>query len=262
MKNKGILVLGFFSLGVLLMASCATANENVATRKTGDVKVHTYSADGANAVVVEHNRLVIIDSFGGSEADSGFKAFVDSLNKPVDRIFISHTDDHHWINIDKLFPNTDLYSAEAAAIKATPQGTSLPVKSLPAGSIDIDGVQYEFVTYSDLGSWVIKLPAQKIAMVHHLGYAEFHVPLPPLDTRLDILKGLQKEGYTWFIGGHGTPMEAGRFISEVEGYNNFVKTTVAAYETPAEAKEAIAARYPSWGGAYLLDVFLPLFYTN
>ncbi len=260
MKNKGILLFCTFCLCVFLLASCATTDKNVSTRKTGNVKVHTYSSGGANAVVVENTRLVIIDSFGGADADAGFKAFADSLNKPIDRIFISHGDDHHWVNIDKLFPNVDLYSAEAAAIKQNPQGTGLPVKELAAGTVTVDGVGYEFVAYRDLGSWVIKLPAEKIALVHHLGYAEFHVPLPPLDVRLDILRGLQKEGYTWFIGGHGTPMEAGKFIAEVEDYNNFVKNAVAVYSTPSEARDAIVAKYPDWGGDYLLDIFLPLFY--
>ncbi|ULQ60982.1 hypothetical protein K7I13_06940 [Brucepastera parasyntrophica] len=57
-------------------------------------------------------------------------------------------------------------------------------------------------------------------------------------------------------------MAAGKFISQVEEYNNFVKNAVAAYKTPAEAKAAITAQYPDWGGDYLLDIFLPLFYGN
>ncbi|ULQ60981.1 MBL fold metallo-hydrolase [Brucepastera parasyntrophica] len=214
MKIKTFLFLGAVYCAVLL-ASCAgagkngVADKNVSTRQTGNVKVHTYSAGGANAVVVENTKLVIFDSFGGSDANTGFKAFVTSLNKPIDRVFISHSDDHHWLGIDELFPNTDLYSVDAAAIKQNPQGAALPVIGLADGNLTVDGVTYEFVTYRDLGSWVIKLPAQKIAMVHHLGYAEFHVPLPPLDTRLDILKGLEKEGYTWFIGGMAHPWQPG-----------------------------------------------------
>lgn len=262
MNSKSIIFLTALCACIFTMAACSETgkNKNVSTQQTGKVKVHTYSAEGANAVIVENTKLVVFDSFGGSEADKGLKGFIDSLKKPVERVFISHGDDHHWIGINTLFPDADIYSTDADAIKKNPKGAALPVKFISDKKLTLDGVTYEFTVYADLGAWVIKLPAQKIAMIHHLGYAGFHVPLPPLDTRLDILKGLASEGYAWFIGGHGSSMAAGKYISAVESYNKSVKKAVLAYKTPAEAKTGLVNEYPNWGGDYLLDIFLPMFY--
>ena len=260
MKKRIVLLLSLF-IGVFGVF-CVAAHAATVTQEFGPVKIHTYTTDGyANGVVVENNGLVLFDAFGNPDDDGKYKAFIDSLEKPVDRIFISHADAHHWLGIDKTFPGERLFSVDAAEIKAKPEGASLSVNSVdPRSAVTVDGVKYEFATYRNLGAWIIKLPDQKFAMVHHLGYVGVHVAIPPLDQRLALLKDLEAQGYTWFVGGHGIAMDAKTFIGEVGAYYRTVAEAVAQNKTPQEAKTVIVGKYPEWGGDVLLDMFLPLFY--
>lgn len=261
MKKRTVLLL-LLSLFIVIFGT--TAHAATSTQEFGPVKIHTYTTDSyANAVVVENDKLVLFDAFGNPDDNGKYKAFVDSLKKPVERIFISHADDHHWLGIDKTFPGVPLFSVDAAGIKAKPEGASLSVNSAdPQSTPTVDGVKYEFVTDRTLGAWIIKLPGQKFAMVHHLGYVGVHVPIPPLDKRLAILKDLEAQGYAWFVGGHGIAMDAKTFVSEVGAYYKTVADAVAKNKTPQEAKAEIVEKYPQWGGDVLLDTFLPLFYTS
>ena len=126
----------------------------------------------------------------------------------------------------------------------------------------MDGVEYEFATYRDLGAWVIKMPAQKVAMVHHLGYDGLHFPMPPMNARLDILKGLEREGYTAYIGTHAKAPAGKNFIQTITGYGRVVTEAATANQEPQSAKAAIMAKYPAWAGESLLDRMLPLFYKE
>ena len=246
---------------LLLVIVSMTAHAAVSTKDFGSVKIHTYTTSGyVKGVVVENDKLVVFDAFGNPDDDAGYRAFIDTLKKTIDRIVISHVDDHHWLGIEKNFPGVPIFSVDAAEIKEKPEGASLPVNDIAEDRLTIDGVNYEFMTNRDLGAWVIKMPDQKFAMVHHLGYVGVHVAIPPLAQRLEILKNLEVQGYTWFVGGHGIAMDAKAFIEEVGAYYETVTDAVAQNKTPQDAKKVIVEKYPNWGGDVLLDMFLPLFY--
>ena len=249
-----------FLLALIPTCAFAAAPLSVTNQNFGAVTVYTVSsASGANAVVVENEKLVVFDAFGDKETDAAYKKFIDSLGKPVERVVLSHDHDHHWQGVIALFPGAKLYSTDADAINAA-AGGALNVTPLAGGKQIFDGVAYEFESYPALEAWVIKMPAQKVAMAHHLGYAGLFFPAPPLNARLEILKDLEREGYAWYIGGHGkAPVDAG-FVTEIEQFFNVVEQAAAASKDPRDAKAAIMAKYPQWAGDFLLDALLPLLY--
>lgn len=258
---KKILIAMFLLITMLACTPTAFAAPLVMSKMPfGKVTVHTASgAGGVNAVVVENDKLVIFDAFEDKEDAQAFKKFIESLGKPVDRIVLSHAHDHHFKGAETVFINIAFYSVDAADIN---KQAPMNVQPLTDGQQVIDSVDYEFVTYRDLGAWVIKMPAQKMAMVHHLGYDGLHFPMPPMDARLDILKGLEREGYSLYTGGHGKVLADKSIVQLMTDYTKTVTEAVAANKDPQGAKAAIMAKYPTWAGDGLLDRLLPLFYKQ
>lgn len=271
------------ALAVLCVAGAAQAaglsltHGQVISRTAGKVTLHDYvTTTGGAAQVVESDRLVVFDVPGNAPQNNEFKAFVDSLGKPVEAVIISHGHEHHWLGADTLFPGVKIYSTDADSIngeqgKKALEGaraamgpemvpyTSVPaVEQLEAGQKSLAGVNYEFTVLPELGAAVISLPDENMAMVHHLGYVGVHVPMPPFDARLEHLEKLLKDGCVWIAAGHGYPAEADLFLSGVADYYDFVSRAVKEAGSPEKAKEMIVERYPDYELVPLLDAFLPM----
>ncbi len=264
-------------VGLARAADFSLSQGQVYSRKAGNVTLHDYVTNtGGAAQIVETDRLVVFDVPGNAPQNNEFKALVESLGKPVEAVIISHAHEHHWLGADALFPGVRIYSLEAGAINGKegmkaleaaraamgeemiPYGSVPEVEQLSAGQRVFGGVEYMFTSLPDLGATVIALPAEKMAMVHHLGYVGVHVPMPPFEARLAQMKKLQSEGFTWFAAGHGVPSESPLFISRVVEYYAFVDKAVKEAGSPEKAREMIVAQYPDYGLVPLLDVFLPM----
>ncbi len=249
----------------------------VFSKQVGSITLHDYvSITGGAAQIVETDRLVIFDVPGNAPQNKEFKAFADSLGKPVEAVVISHAHEHHWLGVDTLFPGVKIYSTQAAAISGdagkkaleaarVSMGTEMvPYTSVPEvepladGSKKLGGLEYEFTSLPDLGASIIALPAGKMVMTHHLGYVGVHVPMPPFEARLAQLQKLKNEGYTWMVGGHGVPAESDLLIDNVAEYYAFVDRTVKESGSTEEAVERIVAQYPEYGLVPLLDAFVPM----
>ena len=249
----------------------------VFSKQVGSITLHDYvSITGGAAQIVETDRLVIFDVPGNAPQNKEFKAFADSLGKPVEAVVISHAHEHHWLGVDTLFPGVKIYSTQAAAISGdagkkaleaarVSMGTEMvPYTSVPEvepladGSKKLGGLEYEFTSLPDLGASIIALPAGKMVMTHHLGYVGVHVPMPPFEARLAQLQNLKNEGYTWMVGGHGVPAESDLLIDNVAEYYAFVDRTVKEAGSTEEAVERIVAQYPEYGLVPLLDAFVPM----
>ncbi len=249
----------------------------VFSKQVGSITLHDYvSSTGGAAQIVETDRLVVFDVPGNAPQNEEFKAFADSLGKPVEAVVISHAHEHHWLGVDTLFPGVKIYSTQAAAINGdagkkaleaarVSMGTEMvPYTSVPEvepladGSKKLGGVEYEFMSLPDLGASIIALPAGKMVMTHHLGYVGVHVPMPPFEARLAQLQKLKDEGYTWMVSGHGVPAESDLLIDNVAEYYAFVDRTVKESGSAEEAVKRIVARYPEYGLVPLLDAFVPM----
>ncbi len=262
MKNWKV-ILGLLILAIIVMG-CATTKQtaptpsNVVVKEIGKVKLHSFMSASVSPVIIESNKLIIID-FPGDNPDNGplFKQYIDSLNKPIARYFISHIDSAHWVGIEKQFPNMTFYSVDADQIKATKEGSGLTIEKIADGSKQtVNGINFVFDVDRGIGAWMIKMPDLKAVYIDHLGYVKLHVLIPPLEPRLAHLKALDKEGYTWYMPGHGAPMQGPEFVQTVEAYYTDV-LAAAKLGTVEEAKAAIVAKYPDYNAPPMLDRFLP-----
>ena len=267
---KKLQIIGTLILASIFITGCVTNQgkeaasipSNVIVKEIGNVKLHSFMSASVTPVIIESNRLMIIDFPGDSEENAPlFKNYVDSLKKPIERYFISHIDIAHWRGIEKQFPNMQFYSVDADKIKATPEGSSLIIAQISDSSnLTANGINLAFEVDRDIGAWIIKMPDQKAVFVDHLAYNSLNVFFPPLEPRLAHLKRLDREGYTWYMPGHAAPMQGPDFVNQTEAYFTTILDAVSRYSTVEEAKTAIIAKHPNYNPAALLDVFLPAFY--
>lgn len=278
---KNIVVSLMMTAAVMGLAGQAAAAEfapvegRLYSKTFGDVKIHDYvTRSGGAAQVVETDRLVVLDVPGNAAQNEDFRNFVRSLDKPVEAVILSHRDAHHWIGADVLFPGVKMYSPDAEAIRdggakaladarksmgeeAVPYDTVPAVEKLENGARSFAGVEYVVTALPDLGAVIIRLPAQKTAMIHHLGYVGVHVPMAPFSQRLAQIRTLEKTGYSWIVAGHGFPGDSETFTQNVADYYAFVADAVKNSSSVEEARALIIKRYPDYQSAFLLDLLLP-----
>lgn len=240
----------------------AALPDNVVAKQIGDLTLYSFLSDSVSPVIVARDNLVLIDYPGDNEEKAAsYVEFVQRLGKPIERMFISHIDAAHWVNVEKFLPDVALYSVDADEIMATPEGAALAIAPIADGdTLTVDGVQYTFETNREIGAWEIKMPALNAVYVDHLGYVNLHVLLAPLEPRAEMLKALEAEGYTWFMPGHSAPAENPGFVAQVETYYNDVSSAVANNEDVADAVAEIVEKYPDYNTPEMLELFLPEFY--
>jgi len=212
-------------------------------------------------VIVETDKLIIIDFPGDVEENAPlFKNYVDSLNKPIERYFISHFHASHFRGIENQFPNMTFYSVDADHIMAMDEGANLTIMPIADGSeLIVDGLRLIFEVDREIEAWIIKMPDLNAAYVDHLAYSGLHVFFPPLEPRLAHLKRLADEGITWFMPGHGAPMQEPDFVNRAAAYYATILEALAKYDTLEEVKAAIIAAHPDYVPEANLDRFLPRF---
>lgn len=257
---------------------------NYYIHKAQGVTFHTYTtptAFGASAsVVIETpHKLILQDVQQNKTNNLELLALIDSLKKPVDRIYISHNHDHHWAGLE-MYPGIPVYASSATIAGIEKEGAAalaglkekfgeaevpytkvvVPSKVQNPGEAVIDGVKIIFGTpMINLTGPVtfMEFPDQKVLIHHHLAYVDVHVPMPPAALRVAALEKLKQKGYEYFIGGHGTPCEADTYFSETIGYFTRLAQVVNASATPAAAVESMKKAYPKWGAVFLLEAIMP-----
>ncbi|MBC7870310.1 MAG: MBL fold metallo-hydrolase [Chitinophagaceae bacterium] len=247
----------------------------------GGVKIHTYVAPDASVGVTSHiietdNALIVIDTQFLQTFAKEFKAYADSLGKPIDRVILSHAHPDHFLGANQFaespFVTTQAIAAglagyiEAGAVAQVAgfAGESeVPAEVRPAeGSIEvgdevIDGVTFLFsiVTNAEAPETiVVRLPQAGVIVLQDLVYNNFHF-FPGQDranwiAELETLRGTL-EGYDTLLAGHGLPTTKGELDIAIQ-YLTFANDTIAETADAAVVIAALQAEYPSYEGLGLL----------
>jgi glyoxylase-like metal-dependent hydrolase (beta-lactamase superfamily II) len=255
----------------------------------GALRLHTYIAPAASAVVTSHvietpNKLVVVDAQLVQTFGREFRAYVDSIGKPIDRVILSHEHPDHWAGAN-LFADVPFESTATIAqnVQANIDGGGVanlvgmigesevpsepraPEGTLTAGELDIDGVTFAVDVIGAAEApeqLVIRLPEFGVMILQDLLYNNVYF-FPGLDragwlTALEDLRALTD--YNVLLVGHGLPTTRGELDFGIE-YLNFVQETVASAESGEAVADALRARYPSFGGDFLLS-FWPQFFGS
>jgi hypothetical protein len=270
--------------GIKLAKAYTPKQGKVLVKEISGVKFHTYTAMGMVSHIIEtQNELIMQDTVQNGPHNKELKQYVDSLNKPLGRIIISHEHAHHWVGLE-MFQGVPIY-ANAETIKSIREKGELELQGLKKqfgeeaipyteviipsfyihpGEERIDGVlfQYSKPAPKMLGNvlW-INMPDQKVLIHHHLAYLGMHFPPPPISARIDMLKSLQEKNYNWILAGHGMPAGPEFFDKTIE-YFNTAQSIIDESTDAKSAKEKLVRAYPKYGGAFLLDMMLPAHYKK
>jgi glyoxylase-like metal-dependent hydrolase (beta-lactamase superfamily II) len=208
----------------------------VRVRTHGDVTIHTYinPEDGllTNTPIVEGpNKLIIFDAQFFLPYAREAAIYASGLNKPVERIVLSHIHLDHWSGLSILsaqFPDAPIYAPRGVADYLGANGQrildarrpafgdriplqpTIPAHVLPEGTERIDGVAFEFLRFVDAESalqLVTIMPDQRTLLAFDLAFApNEHVftVTAHFDNWMQILDGLNAlPTYDCILSGHG-----------------------------------------------------------
>jgi len=282
-------------LGLVFFATAASSAQPFAPKQglyyvkdVDGVKFHVYTspmpaAASVSVVIETKSSLILQDVQQNKPQMDDLKSLIQSLGKPLRRIYVSHDHSHHWAGLE-MFPGIPVYANQATidSMKQTGEGELQAIKNqfgpeavpytkvvvpgnvVEAGSQEVlDGVRVVFSSPApELTGPVIfmEFPDQKVMITHHLAYVGVHVPLPPVEGRLAKLNEMKGKDWAWVIGGHGIPVAGPEYFAKTIDYYTTLGKVIKESPDVATAKDKMMKAYPSYGGAVLLDLLLPGFY--
>lgn len=262
-----------------------TNSTSIVIKDYQGVKIHTFVAPYAYAANATHiietaNELVLIDTQFIAPLAHGFKAYADSLGKPINRIFISHGHPDHYFGLALAFANEKAYSlAGINQIVAEwgpqmiknqkpmfgdliPDAVVVPQYSvIPNTTETIDGLVYEYEVVEGAESeaqLIIKLPELGVVIAQDLVYSGVHLWLGMgfFDKWKEELKKMAAtEGFDYVLAGHGLPCTK----DEVMNNYNYINTAQEIFEQKLGKdayKEALLKAYPHRESPMMFDLYL------
>ncbi len=227
----------------------------------GAVTVHTYTNPEAGfgnttTIIESENALVLIDAHFSEESAAEFRAYADSLDKPIERLIITHEHPDHIGGVEPVFGDVTSMSSPGVIDAAAAAGTTID-EALEAGEETIDGIRYVFDVYDDAEApeqVVTHLPDHGVISSGDLVYNEYHFFMTPnFDNWLVILDELAaRDGIELVLPGHGLPGGPEAF----DDARDYLSTARDVYADSADGDTFSAAMieaYPDRPGTNLLQ---------
>lgn len=266
------------------MSAPLTRPISMVVKQVGSVKLHTFISsfvDGniANAthIVESANSLVLVDGQFLAPYARQFRAYADSLGKPIERLYLSHRHPDHWFGLGAAFTDVEVYALPetvaflkdhgedsradhwkmgeyAADEVVVPQGVANP------GEENIDGVTYVFdrVINTEIDSLLtIRLPDLGVHITQDLVYSGTHLYLTQ-DIRhwIEVLGDMLASEYDLFLPGHGLPADKNEVARNAE-YLSAAGHAIASGLTGDAFKTFMLQSYPDRKCPGIFDIYLP-----
>lgn len=229
----------------------------------GDLWVHNYNDNPENGVgnatyVVEsESSLVLIDAQFFPDSATDFRAYADSLNKPIDRILLTHGHPDHVSGLAVAFDEVPSYSSAGVISEALADSGSVIENTLGA-SAEVDGVNYSFEVRTGLEASeqvVITLPDYGVTALGDLFYNKHHAVMNPgFDGWINALSGLGTANTQLYLAGHGQASTELSAVTEAVGYLEKGRDTYATAADGEEFTATMLAAYPDYAGPFLLQL--------
>ncbi|MGI5460829.1 MBL fold metallo-hydrolase [Streptomyces sp. CA-249302] len=248
-------------------------NGTVTVIDKGTVRVHSYMApdDSLNVttqLIETPARIVAVDGQYALGYADEVVAYAKGLGKPIDRLIITHAHPDHFHGAARFAAPVHALPAVRDQIAAQgdgrdPSGTVIPAADIAPtveitpGTEVIDGVPFVFEAHSGgeaADQLVVKLPEQGVLVAQDLVYHDIHLFLGDNDIdgwrqALDALAA--EQSYDTVLAGHGLPAGPEVFAD----LRRYLADARELLGDDGEAyKKAILERYPSYGGAFIIDI--------
>ncbi|MDX1905482.1 MAG: MBL fold metallo-hydrolase [Bacteroidia bacterium] len=249
------------------------------------VKIHSFIAPypyAANAthVIETAHELVVVDTQFLNPMAQAFRAYVDRLGKPVNRVFISHGHPDHYFGLASAFSDCKAYSLagvnqiiaewgpqmiknqKPAFGELIPDAVLVPQHSVVPGTSEvIGGLTYEYEAVAGAESeaqLLIKLPELGTVIAQDLVYSGVHIWLGMgwfERWAAELQRLADMEGYDYILAGHGLPCTR----DEIRHNIHYIQTAQRLFED-RPGKETYKARlleaYPYRESPMMFDLYL------
>ena len=256
----------------------------VATR-AGDIRIHTFISSyednniaNATHIIESKNTLVLIDGQFLVPYAREFREYADSLEKPIERLYLSHRHPDHWFGLGTAFSDVAIYalpettdfirehgeeSRQDHLLKMgdlAPKTIVVPQHVAKPGVETIDGVKYVFDRVVDTEVdflLTIKLPEIGIYIVQDLIYSGTHLYLTKdMEHWGWILDKMLMSDYDLFMPGHGVPADKTE-VAENRKYLSAAKQAIANGLTDIDFKDFMIKRFPNRECPGIFEIYLP-----
>lgn len=260
----------------------------VTVQTLGGMTVHSLTAPeqlfaDSTHIVEGESSLVLIDTQFLLPMALDYRAYADSLGKPIDRLIITHGHPDHFLG-GEAFADvpTHALAATVETIAANGQAevdekqaefgdaiasTFVVPSVLEEGVVEIDGITFEFTEVRNAEAevqLVTSLPDYDVVSVGDIVYSGVHLILAgPPPTWIEALESLQAKSSesTIVLAGHGVPGTAALYD------DNIVWLTKAAEllgeDGSAESfKSGLVEAFPDLGMDAAIDFVLPFFFPD
>ncbi|MEU6142692.1 MBL fold metallo-hydrolase [Streptomyces sp. NPDC047081] len=248
-------------------------NGTVTVIDKGTVRVHSYLApdDSLNVttqLIETPARIIAVDGQYALGYADEVVAYAQGLGKPIDRLIVTHAHPDHFNGASRFGAPVHALPAVRDQIAAhgdsgDPSGAVIPASDftptveITPGTEVIDGVPFVFQAHSGgeaADQLVVGLPEQGVLVAQDLVYHDIHLFLGNNDIdgwRKAVDALAVEQSYDTVLAGHGLP--AGPEIyAELRSYLADARELLG--DDGEAYKKAILGRYPSYGGAFLIDI--------
>ena len=254
-------------------------------RKFNGLSVHTFissfeNGNIANAThILETSRqLLIVDGQFLNTYAHAFRAYADSLNKPIDRLYISHRHPDHWFGVGDAFSDIPVYALpevqtfirdhgadssldhQAKMGEQAPKSIKVPCHTVSPGEAIIDGVRLVFDCIQDTEIdflLTIGLPEYKIFIAQDLVYSGTHLYITEFRRQwITVLESLLAADYELFLPGHGLPADKNEIAENIK-YLMAADAAIADGYSGQKFKEYMLKRFPARECDSIFDIYLP-----
>jgi len=206
-----------------------------------------------------------------------FRAYADSLGKPIDRLYLSHRHPDHWFGLGTAFSDISVHALPETIDFIRDHGEDsrqdhlklgdlapgrvvVPQEVAKPGEDIVDGVRYVFDKVVDTEidfALTVGLPELGVYFAQDLLYSGTHLYLTKhLADWIKILEGMLVSDYELFMPGHGLPADKNEVARNIE-YLTAAGQAVAKGLTNDAFRNFLVQRYPERKCPGIFDIYLP-----
>jgi glyoxylase-like metal-dependent hydrolase (beta-lactamase superfamily II) len=257
----------------------------IIVKRVGDVRVHTFISSyeddniaNATHIIESKNVLVLVDGQFLAPYATKFRAYADSLGKPIERLYLSHRHPDHWFGLGTAFADIAIYALPEvinfirdngkASIDdhlkklgdLAPTTLVVPQNIVKPGAETIDGVKYIFDRVIDTEIdflLTIRLPELGVYIAQDLIYSGTHLYLTnSMEHWIQILETMLTSDYELFMPGHGLPADKNEVARNIE----YLSAAKGAYDKGLKDgafQQFLMERYPDRKCSGIFAIYLP-----
>ena len=252
----------------------------------GDVTIHMFTSpeegESVNSQIVEtRHSLLVIDVPLLKPYALEFRAYIESLGKPVAKVLATHAHPDHWFSLS-YFADWDIRAYqgaidEMAALKdiaigyhsslhaqLMPDTVILPPATIEEGVFEIDGVEFLLRKFSDIEAntlMAVEIPSINTLIAQDLVYNACHMYVATrtadgdfaLDNWIRALEECKTHNFETVIPGHGIATDA-RVFDECIAYLSHVSAVLKSAVTGEEFVRGVKSAYPD----HAIDLMLTM----